>query len=32
MKIKVVNKGTSNAKPCNYCPVMVDDWGYGVAR
>lgn len=27
MKIKIVNKGTSNSKPINWCPCFVDDWG-----
>jgi hypothetical protein len=27
MKIKVVKKGTFNAKPSNYCPFLVDDDG-----
>jgi hypothetical protein len=26
MKIKVVKKGTSNAKPNSYCTWVVDDW------
>jgi hypothetical protein len=25
MKIKVVKKGTVNAKPSNWCPFLVDD-------
>ena len=25
MKIKVVKKGTFNAKPSGYCPLLVDD-------
>ena len=27
MKIKVVKKGTFNAKPAGYCPFQVDDSG-----
>jgi hypothetical protein len=29
MKIKVIKKGTTNAKPSGYCPVLIDDitWG-----
>ena len=25
MKIKIVKKGTTNAKPHGYCPVLIDD-------
>ena len=27
MKIKVVKKGTVNAKPSSYCPFEIDDQG-----
>jgi len=27
MKIKVIKKGTTNSKPSNWCPWIVDDWG-----
>jgi hypothetical protein len=32
MKIKVVKKGSVNAKPSGYCPVLVDDIDAGTAK
>jgi hypothetical protein len=32
MKIKVVKKGSINAKPSGYCPVLVDDIDAGTAK
>ena len=26
MKIKVIKKGTTQGKPSNYCPWVIDDW------
>lgn len=27
MKIKVIKKGTTQGKPSNWCPWIIDDWG-----
>ena len=32
MKIKVVKKGSVNAKPSGWCPVLVDDIDAGTVR
>jgi hypothetical protein len=32
MKIKIVKKGSVNAKPSGWCPVLVDDIDAGPAR
>ena len=32
MKIKVVKKGSVNAKPSGWCPVFVDDVDAGIAK
>jgi len=32
MKIKVVKKGTTNAKPNGYCPTLIDDVTWGTTK
>jgi hypothetical protein len=32
MKIKVLKKGSVNAKPSGWCPVLVDDIDAGTAK
>jgi hypothetical protein len=32
MKIKVVKKGSVNAKPSGYCPIFVDDVDAGTTK
>jgi hypothetical protein len=32
MKITVVKKGSVNAKPSGYCPILIDDIDAGVAK
>jgi hypothetical protein len=32
MKIKIVKKGSVNAKPSGWCPVLVDDIDAGTAK
>jgi hypothetical protein len=32
MKITVVKKGSVNAKPSGYCPILIDDIDAGIAK